>query len=304
MKKLMPFVMLIFMAACQSSQVITYPVATTPLQPLQPAPQKVLLLNTFDAALYHQRKAKESLVARLTDSLLKQMEAQLSFGGLETQTQYGLTPLFTTADEGSILALLAKHGASHALVIKEVDLYFDQTGVEVTKTGNGKSREAFYDICSNITYELFDTTGKIESQPVRLKKAHSSRSVISGALAAGPSIGANTKDFYQLASQNKDLFMQRYFGGSVTRQRPLFTQGAFTPVGTAIRQHNFETALKESLMLTESGNREMVAKAYYNCAVLTERLNNLAMARQYLQQSLRALRLPQAMQMQASLVLQ
>jgi hypothetical protein len=302
MKLLLGCLLLLFFTACQSGQVITYPVTTTPLQPLQPAPQKVLLLNTFDAAVYHQRKAKESLVARLTDTLLKQMEAQLIHGGIETEALYGLTPVFTTADEGSIQALLQKHEASHAIVIKEVDLFFDQTGVEVTKTTSGKSREAFYDICSAITYDLYHTSGKIESRPVRLRKPHSSRSVVSGVLAAGPSIASNAKDFYNLATQNKDLFVHRYFGGFVTRQRSLFTTGAFMPVGTAIRQQKFETALKESLLLTESGNRETVARAYYNCAVLTERLNNAATARKYLQQSLRAWRLPQAMEMQQTLL--
>lgn len=108
--------------------------------------------------------------------------------------------------------------------------------------------------------------------------------------------------FYYLASQNKDRFLHPYFGGYKNRRRPLFTTGAFTPVGTAISQQNFETALKESLRLTESRNRETVAKAYYNCAVLAERLNNLETAKKYLYQSLRIIPLPEAEEMDAHLV--
>ena len=289
------------LTACGPGQLVTYNVAITPVQPLQPAPQKVLVLNTFDPALYAQRKNKAELVAQLTDTLIKQTTAQLNGSGLQVVPQYGITTVFTNADEGSILSLIKENKATHALVITEVDVYFDQTGVEVTKTQNGKSREAFYDICSRISYALYNESGKIETQTVPLRKAHSSRSVISGVLAAGPALASNKEAFYKLASDNKNIFLHQYFPIYITRQRTLFTKGAFKLVGQAIAQQNYETALKESLMLTESSSRETRAKAYYNCAVLTERLQNEGTAQKYLQQSLWALRLPQAIEMQYSL---
>ena len=294
-------VLAVMFSACQPGQLVTYNVAITPVQPLQPAAQKVLVLNTFDPTLYAQRKNKQSLVAQLTDTLLKQMSAQIEQSGLQVVPQYGVTPVFSNADEGSILNLIKKNNATHAIVITEVDVYFDQTGVEVTKTQNGKSREAFYDICSKISYALYNDAGKIEARTVPLRKAHSSRSVISGVLAAGPALASNKEAFYKLASDNKNIFLHQYFPIFVTRQRSLFTKGAFKLVGNALAHQNYETALKESLLLTESSSREIKAKAYYNCAVLTERLQNEGTAQKYLQQSLWALRLPQAVEMQYSL---
>lgn len=302
MYKFTGLLMLLFLSACRpAALMITYPVTTAPLQPLQPAPQKVLVLNTFDAATYQQRKNKESLVAGVTDSLLTQMATQLQQSHITALPIYGLTTLFTSADEGSILKLMAQQGASHAIVIKEVDLFFEQTEVEVTRTQNGKSREAFYDICTNIHYELYDKEGKTESYPVQLRRQHSSRSVVSGALALGPSLANNSKAFYQLASQNKDQFLHRFFPVSIDRKRPLFTTNAFQQVGAAIAKDNFEQAFKESLLLTESSNRETVAKAYYNCAVLSERLNDFTEARRFLNRSIRARPLPEAWQMQNSM---
>lgn len=152
MKVLFGLFAAVLLTSCQTSQLISYTVNILPQQSLNLAPQKVLLLNTFDPAVYHHRKNKESLVAALTDTLLNQMAAQLKYRSVASVPLYGLTPVITTADEGSIQALLLQHGATHAVVIKEVDVFFDQSDVIVTKSQSGKSREAFYDICTEITY--------------------------------------------------------------------------------------------------------------------------------------------------------
>ena len=196
---------------------------------------------------------------------------------------------------------MARYNATHAIVIKEVDLFFDQTNVQVTRTQTGKEREAFYDICSQMVYELYNTNGKMETVPVALRRFHSSRSVASGLLAFGPSMASNSKDFYALANDNKDRFTRRFFPSQVTRRRPLYTDGPFKNTGSAVKQKNYEKALAESLRLTESGNRAITAMAWYNSAVFAELQNNPQTAQLYLQRSLRAMRLPHAEAMMATL---
>ena len=297
MKKLIPALAALILTACSSTQVIPYTVPTQPQQSLQPTPQKLLVLNTFDPTVYKNNNKRE-LLTNLADTLLSQMAREVSSAaGIDAVPLPGLTPLFTTADGGTILKLMEKHGASHAIVIKEMDIYFDQTDVEVTKTGTGKEREAFYDICSNIKYELYDRTQRLESSPIFLRRQHSSRQVISGLLAAGPSIAKNRDDFYSMAIENKDRFLRKYFPTTLTRKRSLYTNGAFKPVGYAISQNDYNKALQRSLELTESLNREVRAKAWYNCAVLSERLNRLADAGRYLRQSLQLMPLFDAVAM-------
>lgn len=301
MKLLIPALAALLLTACSSSQFITYQVPAQPEQSLQPAPQKVLLLNTFNPAVYRNNNKREMLTV-LTDTLLAQMARQLSdLAGIETQTLFGHTPVYTTADAGSIIKLMETHGASHAISIKELDLFFDQTNVEVTKTQTGKEREAFYDICSNIQYELFDRTQRLESTPVQLRRFHSSRQVISGLLAAGPSYAKNKNDFYNLAADNKDRFLSRYFPVYIHRKRILFTGGPLKPVGKALSQNDYTQALQRSLQLTESASREVRAQAWYNSAVLSERLNRLADAERYLQRSLQLMPLAEALAMERDL---
>jgi len=297
MKILIPLLAALVLTSCSSVQSLTYSVPSQPQQNLQPAPKKVLLLNTFNPEVYKNNNKRE-LVTNLTDTLLAQMARQLNAStGVETQIIFGHTPIYTTADAGSIIKLMETNGASHAISIKELDLFFDQTNVEVTKTETGKDREAFYDICSQIKYELFDLTKRIEIDPVQLRRFHSSRQVISGLLAAGPSYAKNKADFYSLAADNKDRYLSKYFPIHITRKRTLFTTGALKPVGRAISQNDYTQALQRSLELTESGSREVRAKAWYNSAVLSERQNRLADAGRYLQRSLQLMPLPEAVEM-------
>lgn len=106
MKWITPLLFALLITACQSGRLITYPVVTTPVQPLQPAPQKVLVLHTFKPSLYTQRKNKESLVALLTDTLVKQMSAELEHSGLTVEAIYGITPVYSSADDSTILRLI------------------------------------------------------------------------------------------------------------------------------------------------------------------------------------------------------
>ncbi len=298
MKIIIPLLAALLLAACNSSQYISYQVPTEPETTLQPPPSKLLLLHTFDASVYKNNN-KRDLLASLADTLLAQMARQAA--GLEAEPVFGLTPVFTSADGGSIMRLMAQHGASHAVVIREMDIYFDQTNVEVTKTESGKNREAFYDICSNIRYELYDSTRLLEATPMFLRKHHSSRQVLSGLLAAGPGIAKNKDDIYEMAVENKDRFMRKYFTGSMARKRPLFTHGAFKPVGQAVAQNDYTRAMQLSLQLTESSSRDVRVKAWYNCAVLSERLGRLADAERYLRQALQLGPLPEAMAMNRDL---
>lgn len=301
MRFVTPLLVALLLTACATNQAITYTVPTEPDQPLQPLPQKVLVLNTYDPTPISNNN-KRALLLSLTDTVVAQMARQISrTANLPAEPLYGLTPVFTSADQSSIISLMQKHKASHAIVVKEVDAFFDQTNVEVTKTESGKNREAFYDISCNIRYELYNQQGKLESQPVQVRRFHSSRQVISGLLAAGPSMAKNKDHFYALAAENKDRFLRKYFPSAITRRRSLYTTQVFRTVGAAISRNDYTDALQKSLQLTESAPRDVRAKAFYNCAVLSERLNKMADAERYLQRALQLKPLPDAVAMERDL---
>ncbi len=287
MRLLLPLLVVICLTACSSTQYLTYPALTEPVATVLPQPQKMLVLHTVDATMYHARKNKEDLVQQLADTLVKNISQQLSQNaGLAVHALYGTTPL-TASGDSSLDALMDQSAATHALMIRQIDVYFDQTEVQVTKTATGKSREAFYDICTLIAYDFRSREQSLEQVAIRHCQPHSSRAVISGLLAAGPSLGSNNKAFYALALENKALFLNRFFPGTMVRKRFVHTAAPFSPVGKALRQNNYTLALEESLKWSESGNKDIAAKALYNCAVFSERNQDVAAARRYLDQSLR-----------------
>lgn len=279
----------LLLTACATNQTLTYNVPTLPPNPLQPLPQKVVVLTTFDPAVYKNNN-KRDLCAQFADTLVSNIAGQLSrIAHIEAVPLKGITNIFTTADAGTILKLVQEHNATHAVVIREVDLYFEQTDVEVTKTQSGKSREAFYDIGTVVKFDLYNKQERLESLPVHLSAPHSSRPVISGLLAAGPSFARNKAEFYQMIALSQQRFISKFFPGTVQRKRSLFTTGPFTPIGNAVKQNNYELALQQSLQLTESPRRDIKAKAYYNCAVLSERFNKRTDVQRYLNLSLEAM---------------
>jgi hypothetical protein len=287
--------------ACSTQQYLTYGVPTEPKITLLPRPEKILVVNTTNAAIYHGRKNKEQVVRQLGDTLVKSISSQVSErAGIATHPLYGTTLIKENGDS-SLSALMAHYGATHAIVIQNIDVYFDQTAVEVTKTSSGKSREAFYDICSLIDYQILDRHGMIDRGAIRHCKKHSRRSVVSGLLAAGPGIGSNSKAFYTLGLENKDRFLTRYLPGTVVRKRLFNTAAPFNAVSTALKKEDYQLAFEESLKWSDSGNKLTAAKALYNCAVLCEQKHDLTMARRYLEQSIQKSWTPEAGAMRSSL---
>ncbi len=90
-----------------------------------------------------------------------------------------------TADsDSSILLLMVQNNASKAIVIKYLNVFFDQTDVEVTKEGGGKQRAASFDICAVINYQLYNREAKIDNSDITVCEFFTTRNVLSGLLAA------------------------------------------------------------------------------------------------------------------------
>ena len=68
-------------------------------------------------------------------------------------------------------------------------------------------------------------------------------------------------------------------------------------MGNAIKQNDYDRALAESWKLTKNPKRRIAAQALYNCAVLSERKNDIPAARQYVQESIEAMPLSEALAM-------
>lgn len=292
-------IILLFLSSCASQQVmIQYPTQTVPLYTLEPAPQKIILLNNYSVAAQKYRDNKEALFSEMIDSLLQQSAQRISQStGIATEAVKGYTLLRT--GDSSINSLLQQYGATHAIVLTGFDIEFIQTRVDVTRENSGsKSREAFYDIRGHLSYALYRKDGLMRRDDAVRQKNHSSRSVASGLLAAGPNVVVQRRDAYDIMFECGQDYLNRYFPGQRIQYRSLFTGKGFASVAAAVKRGDYEAALIESMKLIKETDAKTAAMANYNCAVLFERKNQREEARNYLEASLRAAPLPQARAMQ------
>ncbi len=171
----------------------------------------ILIINAFDAMSLHVRKGKKELFNELADSL-----KQYLYEGIRYQNM-GEPAIFSerldkTASSGdaTIFSIMDKKGALIAIVIRNLDIFFEQTGVEVTKEVDGKKRV----VCSVITYDTYRNAIKLKSSETKICEFFTKRSVVSGFFAAGPDVVGKSKYAFSIVNRNAISFLLHDFPGN------------------------------------------------------------------------------------------
>ena len=98
---------------------------------------------------------------------------------------------------------MAQKDATLAIVILKLNVYFEQTGVAVTKNYDGtKSRDASYDICCQVSYNIYQPGISIVPVEEVNCEFFTKRDVASGLLAAGPDVVGKKKYTYDMVRKN------------------------------------------------------------------------------------------------------
>ena len=275
---------------------ISYTSRTIPIYAVDPPPKKIILLNGYDVAAKKYRDNKEQLFLRLIDTMMYWAGKRINDNtGIETEVIRSYTP---ANSDSTIYRLIADHKATHAITVSDFDVSFEQTRVDVTKNKRGsKSREAYYDIVADISYSFYAHNSLVKQRNLHQSRFHSSRSVASGLLAAGPNIVVKKDDAYRIVMEIWQEYLNYFFPGEKLRSRPVFINKGFEGVGKALSRQDYESALTESLRFIDDPDKAKAAKACYNCAVFFERKNQPAEAKKYLRQSLSLAALSEAQQM-------
>lgn len=280
-------ILLFFISCTAPTRMISYTSGTKPIYAVEPAPQKIILLSVYDLPAKKYRDNKEELFQQLIDTMMGWAAIKIhDNSGVETEVIRGYTGL-TGNEDSAISKFTTAHKASHAIAVKYFDVHFEQTRVDVTKDDKGhKDREAYYDIVADISYSLYDTDSLIKRKDLHESRYHSSRSVVSGLLAAGPNVVSQRKDAYGMAIQIWQEYLAYYFPGERQQSRPVFTGKGFEVVGQALNRNDYEAAMVESLRFIDDPDKNKAAKANYNCAVFMERKSQTDEAKKYLNKSL------------------
>lgn len=289
-------ILVLLLSACTVSRLqILSDIKTFPTYPIQHPPELILLLSTYDIKEENLRDNKEELFIELVDSTLQELSRNIGYRTTAPMNViYGLSK---PGPAGDMQPLLKEHNASHAIAVTCFDVYFIQTDVVVTEDEYSKSKEAFYDIVSEINYTLYDTTGPVRDMQVSASQYHSSRSVISGLLAAGPNIVNNKESALAVMKDNVEKYLNYFLPGQAQRYRTVFVGKELSKVNEGMEKGDYEAALKESLLLINHPDREVAAKANYNCAVLLENQHKQSVAKSYLEKSLQLYILKEAWEM-------
>ena len=296
MHRLAIFFLLLLSSCTAPKNIISYTSRTIPIYSVDPPPKKIILLNNYDVASKKYRDNKEQLFLRLIDTMMYWAGKRINDNtGIETQVIRGYT---LANGDSTIYRLIADHKATHAITVSDFDVSFEQTRVDVTKDNSGsKSREAYYDIVADISYSLYAQGSLIRQRDLHQSRFHSSRSVASGLLAAGPNVVVQKDDAYRIVMEIWQQYLNYFFPGEKMRSRPVFINKGFEAVGQAVSRQDYEAALTESLRFIGDPDKTKAAKACYNCAVFFDRKNQPEEAKKYLRQSLSFATLVEAKQM-------
>lgn len=171
---------------------------------------RILIINNYNIAEEHMRKNKKAFFTELADSLPGRVAAWALNRGYEPVILTGYTPI-DSAGNNLVYGLIRMNECSLAIVINKFDVYFNIRDTEVTRDENGKSKTAYYDITSFVTYSLYDSGKLIKTDERFSSTPHSSRSVVSGLLATGPNIMNNKEDAVKILDANVRDYMMAAF---------------------------------------------------------------------------------------------
>jgi len=169
---------------------------------------RILIINTLNAQEANYRKNKKALFRELADSLKRILATEINMSSLGEPVIIAEVMPRIFDSKALLDSLFTTYNASYAIVIKNIDAFFEQTKVEVTREDDGhKSREASYDICSDVGYALYKRNGKPYHSVTKRCDDFTTRNVMSGLLAGGPDIVGKSKHAFRAIEKNGRLYI-------------------------------------------------------------------------------------------------
>lgn len=168
-----------------------------------------LIINAFDATQIKARKNKEALFLELTDSLKQYL---LESPALQQQGKISVLPLLIADTSQQHIQLLMQNAvANRAIVIYNLDVYFENTGTDVYYDSDGKKKkEKSYDLCCKIMYRVYDLETARAPIVMSFCQFFTRRQPTSGLLATGPDIVAKSKYTFPMVKENVRRLMDEY----------------------------------------------------------------------------------------------
>lgn len=170
-------------------------------------PDNFLIINSFDAMSMTARNKKKELFRELTDSLKSYLQKETEYRKKVKAIVMPELFIETESSDSIIFSMILQNNSSGAIVIKKLNVFFEQTEVEVTKTKDGKEREASYNICADISYRAYGRGTTPKTSDIHICGFFTKRSVVSGLLATGPDVVGKSKHTFPIVRQNAAIYL-------------------------------------------------------------------------------------------------
>jgi len=173
-----------------------------------------------------------------------------------------------------ILYLCREYDPEYILSLDNYDLFFEKE-VEVEEYDDGsKSKTAYYELVLNTYLTIYSTNGMaLDKLKEELRILHDERSVVSGLLAVGPSMGKADDNVIKISEDLGKKFIENFYPSKVTELRPFYSAKEFKTAYKAFQRGDWLIVESELLQLVEYPDRKAQGKAAYNLSVLYEHLD-------------------------------
>lgn len=258
---------------------------------LPSAIDKVAVVSAFDTTRLDFRENKNTVFSNGSNELIKSLVKEL-----RQQTELNVVLLDTLISEDTLYfyppksidvagrgAFGKRAGAPLLLVLESFQVYFDKE-MEVVKEEDGsKSRTAHYDLVAAASINLYDSAGYLVDEAAfeMIHPDYDSRSVLSGLLAAGPSMKKARKHAMVLSRDIGLAWVDGLFPSEVVVERYIFTNKVPKESIEALLAQDWQTAISLLTPLTSHSDRKISGKACYNLSVAYEAIGELNLAEEW-----------------------
>lgn len=236
-------------------------------------PKRILIAPLYKVDQLHvARDKKEELIKDCLDIFLKNLEQSMAenLSGIEAVL---IKDPFTIEDfpssPGSIAKLLKENQADILFGIDQFRPQVEKAGVEVVETSSGsKDRTATYLISADGSLRIFNADTLLRVFPFYTSAFLKERKVVSGLLAAGPSLVSNRDEALNVSIEASRKLVERmcYKDRSYSIRR--FSMKEFKQLNTYLSTEDTASATAEVNILTEHNSTKVRGRAFVMKAIL------------------------------------
>lgn len=171
---------------------------------------QIIIVSSFDPMSIEARKNKRELFKELTDSLESYLARKMK--GQTGQEVIVIPGIIRGNIDTIVYTLLKENNAVKAILIRSLDVFFDEVGESNTYDSDGKPQiTTKYDLCSRVEYVIYKRGERSNESAISNREYFTSRSVKEKrfVIKFGPDIVGKKKHTYGIVEKNAEEFIIR-----------------------------------------------------------------------------------------------